>query len=79
VPIYEYRCDDCGKLSSALLPRFDAPDPACSHCGREALRRQVSTFATVGGEEGYGDDDFDSGPGAGDDDLGGDFGADDDW
>jgi putative FmdB family regulatory protein len=78
MPIYEYRCEDCGKRSSALLGSFSSPDPACPHCGKRALRRLVSTFATVSSGEGDGgDDDF----GSGDDDFGGgddDFGGGDD-
>jgi putative FmdB family regulatory protein len=86
MPIYEYRCDECGKKSSALLPRYSAPDPPCPHCGKPALKRLVSTFATVSSGDGDGGDDFDSGGGEGDDfggggdDFGGgDFGGDDDY
>src|SRR3989442_13451947 len=68
VPIYEYRCDECEKRSSALLGSFSSPDPACPHCGKPALRRLVSTFATVSS----GDSDF--GGGEGGDDFGGDEG-----
>ena len=35
MPIYEYRCDECGKRSSALLPSYSSPDPVCPHCGKE--------------------------------------------
>lgn len=70
VPIYEYRCEECKKRSSLLIG-FSSPDPACPHCGKPALRRLVSTFATV--SSGDGDDDF----GGGDDDFGG--GGDDDF
>jgi putative FmdB family regulatory protein len=72
MPIYEYRCDECGKRSS-LLVGFSSPDPACPHCGKPALRRLVSTFATVSSGESDGGDDF----GAGEDDFGG--GGDDDF
>ena len=72
MPIYEYRCDACGKRSSALLPRFDAPDPDCPHCGAPGPRRLVSTFATIGSSDDDGGDFDDS-----DIDGGGD--ADDDW
>jgi putative FmdB family regulatory protein len=74
MPIYEYRCEECGKRSSALLPSFSSPDPGCPHCGKPALKRLVSTFATVHSGEDSGDD-------FGGDDLGGggdDFGGDDD-
>jgi putative FmdB family regulatory protein len=80
MPIYEYRCEECGKRSSSLLMSYASPDPACPHCGKHALRRLVSTFATVSSGDGDGGgDDF----GGGDDDLGegddtGDFGGDGD-
>src|SRR5260370_7509785 len=76
MPIYEYRCEECGKRSSALLPSFSSPDPACPHCGKPALKRLVSTFATVhsgddggdgfgGGRLGGGGDGFCGAHGAG--------------
>ena len=85
MPIYEYRCEECGKRSTSLLPSYSTLDPPCPHCGKPALRRLVSTFATVSSGEGDGGDDFDEGGGAGDDfggddDFGGgDFGGDDDY
>ncbi len=81
MPIYEYRCDGCGKKSSALLPSFSSPDPVCPHCGKAALRRLVSTFATVssgddGGDDfGGGDDYGGDAMGGGDDGFGGDDGG----
>jgi putative FmdB family regulatory protein len=82
VPIYEYRCEECRKRSSALLPSFSSPDPVCPHCGKPGLRRLVSTFATVrsGDDGGAGDsDDFggdgDSGGGGDFDDGGDDYGG----
>jgi putative FmdB family regulatory protein len=84
MPIYEYRCEECGKRSTSLLPSYSSPDPPCPHCGKPALRRLVSTFATV--SSGEGDADFDGGGGdefgGGDDDYGGgggDYGGDDDF
>lgn len=82
MPIYEYRCEECGKRSSTLLGSYSSPDPPCPHCGKPALRRLVSTFATVssgddgfgGGGEGEGAEHDEFGAGA-DDDFGG--GADD--
>lgn len=89
MPLYEYRCAACAKRSMALVASWSAPDPACPHCGKHELRRQVSTFATVRSEEvGFdGGDDFDDGgddfgedgAGFGDDFGGGGFGGDDDW
>jgi putative FmdB family regulatory protein len=80
MPIYEYRCEECGKRSTSLLPSYSSPDPLCPHCGKPALKRLVSTFATVSssesdggdfGDMGGGDDDM----GGGDDYGGGDFGG----
>lgn len=74
MPIYEYRCEGCGKRSSALLGSYASADPACPHCGKQTLQRLVSSFATVRSDGG---DDFSGG----DDDLGGggdDFGGDGD-
>lgn len=80
MPIYEYRCAKCGKRSSALLPRWDAPDPPCRHCGSRRLQRLVSTFATQ--RPGDGDDlgsDFDDGGSDDYSDEGGGYGGDDDF
>jgi putative FmdB family regulatory protein len=72
MPLYEYRCESCGERTSALLPRFDAPDPACPRCGAQALRRLISTFATSRGRGSESEADDDTGGGEGE------FGADDD-
>lgn len=84
MPIYEYKCEECGKRSSSLLPSYSSPDPTCPHCGKAGLRRLVSSFATVSSGDSDGGDDFDDGGGdefgGGDDDFdsggyggGGDF------
>lgn len=80
MPIYEYRCEECGKKSSALLPSFSSPDPVCPHCGKPGLRRLVSTFATVSSGDDGGDDFGGGGDFGGGDDMGGDddFGGGDD-
>jgi putative FmdB family regulatory protein len=86
MPIYEYRCEECGKRSSALLMSYSSADPPCPHCGKSALRRLVSTFATASSSESEsdfgGDDDFGGGDDAGGFGGGGeagDFGGDDDF
>jgi putative FmdB family regulatory protein len=75
MPIYEYRCEACGKRSSSLLASYSSPDPACPHCGKHELKRLVSTFATVrsgdGGDDFGGDDDFGEHGHSHDDDMGG--------
>jgi putative FmdB family regulatory protein len=80
MPIYEYRCEACGKRSSTLLPRFSSPDPVCPHCGKPELKRLVSTFATVrsGSDEMGGGDDFGTDDMGHDHDHDHDFGGEDD-
>lgn len=51
MPIYEYRCEDCGaKFSIFFLPP-ERPEPRCRRCGSTHARRLVSRFATVRSEE----------------------------
>jgi putative FmdB family regulatory protein len=46
VPVYEYRCEACGKKFSALVGMTAEPDnEACPHCGSPGARRLVSRFA----------------------------------
>lgn len=46
MPIYEYRCNDCGKVSSFFTRSVGSPvDAVCGHCrGRDMVRR-MSSFA----------------------------------
>ncbi|MCP4662363.1 MAG: zinc ribbon domain-containing protein [bacterium] len=48
MPLYEYRCDDCGHQFE-ILQRMDegADGLACPECGRERLGKQFSTFASA--------------------------------
>jgi putative FmdB family regulatory protein len=42
MPLYEYRCDACGR-ESEYLQGFREPDPTvCPHCGESRLHRVVS-------------------------------------
>lgn len=47
MPIYEYRCRRCRRVSSVLVRSFsaEAETPACSHCGAGELDRMLSRFA----------------------------------
>lgn len=52
MPIYEYRCESCKKISSFLLLRTtEEIIPYCKACGSEDVRRQVSRVAILKGEE----------------------------
>ena len=68
MPIYEYRCGDCGEEYEERRS-FSAMDEArpCPLCGAASAERKVSmSFAVVGGASGAGGD-FDFGDGMGDD------------
>lgn len=45
MPIYEYRCDDCGHEMEKLQRMSDEPLRDCPACGAPSLRRLVSAAA----------------------------------
>ena len=46
MPIYEYRCETCGGMSSLFTKSINtAVEPACVHCQGTHMRRVISTFA----------------------------------
>lgn len=58
--MYEYRCQECGKLYEQLRRMSEADtNLECPHCGGHKVERQVSTcafsgFASGGGSAGGG-------------------------
>lgn len=44
MPIYEYRCNGCGRKVAIYLRSFESV-PKCPQCGSEELSRLFSTFA----------------------------------
>ncbi len=43
MPIYEYRCQDCNRVSSFLIMNASEPfTPACKACGSRSLERILS-------------------------------------
>ncbi len=69
MPIWEYTCAGCGRLTSVFVRRVDASvEPACQHCGSRDLRRAISRVAVHKTEqqimEEYGTPDPAAGPGA---------------
>ena len=42
MPIYEYRCTDCGHRLEALQRLADAPLRVCPACGKETLTKLMS-------------------------------------
>jgi len=53
MPIYEYRCADCGKRPSIFFLSFAAVEaaPACPDCGGHRLTRIISRTAQVLSED----------------------------
>jgi len=52
VPIYEYRCLDCGKYTSVLVRSFTEPtDLRCARCDGARFRKLVSRFAVLKSED----------------------------
>ncbi len=54
MPIYEYRCKDCGRkvtLSYRTYAEYDEATPTCTYCGSANLVRLISRVAIVRSEE----------------------------
>ena len=61
MPIYEYRCDNCGHELEAFQKLSEEPLVACPQCNQDALVKKVSAagFRLKGG--GWYETDFKSG------------------
>jgi putative FmdB family regulatory protein len=52
MPIYEYRCHDCGKISEFLVIKTDEPFiPQCKRCKSKKMTRVLSRVRVVRSEE----------------------------
>jgi len=52
MPIYEYRCADCGKKSTFItLSASSALEPKCKSCGSANVKKLVSRVAIFRSEE----------------------------
>ena len=51
MPIYEYRCAECGQSHDALQKLSDAPLVDCPACGKPELKKKISAagFRLTGG------------------------------
>jgi len=50
MPIYEYKCTDCGEKFEKLVRLSDANgQQVCPRCGSVQTKRQVSAFGWSGG------------------------------
>jgi len=48
MPIFEYRCTDCGTRFEKLVRSSDTNGPQCPKCGTAHLEQELSTFAAHG-------------------------------
>jgi putative FmdB family regulatory protein len=52
MPIYEYRCDDCGKISGFLVIKTDETFiPRCKRCKSKKMSRVLSKVRVIRSEE----------------------------
>jgi len=52
MPIYEYRCDDCGKISEFLLTKREGTFiPQCKRCKSKKMSRVLSRVRVIRSEE----------------------------
>jgi putative FmdB family regulatory protein len=51
MPMYEYRCQNCGAKFDELVPSAQIPDSdvACPQCGEYEAQKLMSAFASSGG------------------------------
>ena len=49
MPIYEYKCQDCGTKFEKLVRRSETAELACPSCGKNHLEQEFSTFAAHAG------------------------------
>ncbi len=52
MPIYEFRCRECGRKSSIFVRRIGSPVAhACPHCGSLDMERLISRVAVLRSED----------------------------
>ncbi|MBN2079087.1 MAG: zinc ribbon domain-containing protein [Spirochaetes bacterium] len=47
MPLYEFKCRECGKSFSELRRVGDDEGVPCSHCGSVNTKKMVSSFASI--------------------------------
>ena len=52
MPVYEYHCGDCDKKFELFTPqRMNTEGVVCRTCHGTNVRRLISVFASIGGDE----------------------------
>ncbi|MBW2309413.1 MAG: zinc ribbon domain-containing protein [Deltaproteobacteria bacterium] len=41
MPLYEYKCQECGEIQEVLQPNSKAKPPACPSCGSKKTERLI--------------------------------------
>ncbi len=60
MPIYEYRCGACGRVSEVFFRTMSAvTTPSCPACGSAKMERKISRVGQSRGNQGLGE--FDAG------------------
>lgn len=53
MPIYEYKCGECGKVFEVLQKKFDVDEAACEACGAPGRRIMSNTSFVLKGTGWY--------------------------
>lgn len=52
MPIYEFRCEDCGRISEFLILRLNEPfSPYCKRCKSNKMTKVISKVRVIRSEE----------------------------
>ena len=54
MPVYDYKCRQCGQVCELFLRSQDERRVKCPNCGGESLERLVSAFSVLGSGTGEG-------------------------
>lgn len=49
MPIYEYKCNDCGEEFEELMSAGSDKNPPCPSCSSENTEKKISLFGSLGG------------------------------
>jgi putative FmdB family regulatory protein len=48
MPLYEFKCEDCGKYNDILI-LGTSDTPACKSCGSKRMTKQISAHSSLSG------------------------------
>ena len=52
MPLYEFKCEACGKEFEELVSLRAATNPPCPSCGAEKVEKKLSVFGSLGSSSG---------------------------